>query len=178
MKRVGYRLGLSEVTIRKARDDELKIIKEMSVKQTILELDEYERQEKERIEKDDMKRLDVFFKKEGNEFYVAEVGKSREMAGYVWLGVSERPFSGNKVGWIYDIQVLPSYRGKGVGEALMRHALQVSREQGFGQAGLMVNSKNTVALSLYEKLGFQTEYRVMTRREGDPLSTSKSYIRN
>ena len=161
---------MSEIVIRRAHEDELEVIKEMSVEQTILELDEDEMQEKERVMKDDMKRLEVFFRKEGNEFYVAETGDSKDMAGYVWLGVSERPFSGKKVGWIYDILVLPSYRGKGIGEALMKHALQVSRERGFGQAGLMVNSKNRVALSLYEKLGFQTEYRVMTRREGNPNS--------
>jgi len=161
---------LSEITIRRAREDELEVIKEMSVEQTILELDEDEMQEKERIMRDGMKRLEVFLKKEGNEFYVAEIGDKGGMAGFVWFGVSERPFSGNKVGWVYEILVLPTYRGKGVGEALMKHALQVSRERGFGQAGLMVNSKNRVALSLYEKLGFQTEYRVMTRREGNPNS--------
>ena len=80
---------MSEVTIRRAREDELEVIKKMSVKQTILELDEYEMQEKERIMKDDLKRLDVSFKKEGNEFYVAEVGGEGGMAGYVWFGVSE-----------------------------------------------------------------------------------------
>ena len=154
-----------QVTIRRAREDELPLIKQLSVKQTILELDEYERQERERIETDDMKRLDVFFKKPGNEFYVAEA-ESGKMAGYVWLGVSERPFSGLKTGWIYDIEVLPAFRGKGIGEALMRHALKVSRAKGFAQTGLMVNQKNSVAWSLYEKLGFQTEYRIMNRREG------------
>ena len=91
--------------------------------------------------------------------------KRGEMAGYVWFGVSERPFSGMKMGWIYDIEVLPAFRGKGVGEALMRHAMKLSRERGFDQIGLMVNQKNTVAWSLYEKLGFQTEYRIMGKRE-------------
>jgi ribosomal protein S18 acetylase RimI-like enzyme len=153
-----------EITIRRARGDELDVIKQMSVKQAILELDEHERQERERIEKDDMKRLDVFFKKSGNEFYVA-IGKNGEMAGYVWFGVSERPFSGVRVGWIYDIEVVPEYRGKGIGEALMRHALKVSKERGYDQIGLMVNQKNRVAWSLYEKLGFQTEYRIMSRRD-------------
>jgi ribosomal protein S18 acetylase RimI-like enzyme len=154
----------SEFTIRRARDDELVTIKQMSVNQTILELKEYELQERARIEKEDAETLEVFFKKEGNEFYVAE-GKDSRMAGYVWFGVSQRPFSGIRVGWIYDIEVLPSFRGKGLGEALMRHALKVSKERGFPQTGLMVNAKNRVASSLYEKLGFQTEYRIMSRGE-------------
>ncbi len=159
-----------EVTMRRAREDELPALKELSNKQAILELDEYELQEKERILEDDMQRLDLFYKKEGNEFYVAEAGDSKEMAGFVWFGVSERPFSRNKIGWIYDIEVLPSFRGKGVGEALMRHALRVSVERGLPQVGLMDNARNKVAQSLYEKLGFQTEAKVMTRREGNPVS--------
>jgi ribosomal protein S18 acetylase RimI-like enzyme len=151
------------VTIRKARDEELETIKRLSVKQTTLELDEYERQERKLTEEDDYKRLEVFFKKEGNEFYVAE--SEGKMAGYVWFGVSERPFSGLKVGWIYDIEVLPEFRGKGIGEALMKHAMRISKERGYAQMGLMVNEKNKVAWSLYEKLGFETEYRVMSRTE-------------
>jgi ribosomal protein S18 acetylase RimI-like enzyme len=150
-------------TIRRARDDELDTIRRMSAKQTILELDEFELREKERIEKDDLKRLDEFFRKPGNEFYIAE-GEDGAMAGYVWFGVSERPFSGNKMGWVYDIEVVPESRGKGIGEALMRHAMRVSRDRGLAQIGLMVNQKNKVAWTLYEKLGFQTEHRIMSRR--------------
>ena len=150
-------------TIRRARDDELDTIRRMSAKQTILELDEFELQEKERIEKDDLKRMDEFFRKPGNEFYVAE-GEDGAMAGYVWFGVSERPFSGNKMGWVYDIEVVPEFRGKGIGEALMKHAMKVSRDRGFAQTGLMVNQQNKVAWTLYEKLGFQTEHRIMSRR--------------
>jgi len=152
------------LTIRRASEGEIEEIKRMSARQTILELDEYELQEKERIEKDDLKRLDVFLRRPGNEFYVAAT-REGAMAGYVWFGVSERPFSGIKVGWIYDIEVVPEHRGRGIGEALMRHALKVSKERGFSQTGLMVNQKNEVAWSLYEKLGFQTEYRIMSRRD-------------
>lgn len=162
-----------DVSIRKARQDELDVIKRLSAKQTLLELDEYERQEKERVEEEDLDRLEAFFKKEGNEFYVAETGDG-EMAGYVWWGVSQRPFSGIKIGWIYDIEVLPSYRGRGVGEALMRHVLGVSRSRGFYQTGLMVNEKNRAAWSLYEKLGFHTEHRIMARNEPGAVSGSNS----
>ena len=109
------------------------------------------------------KRLDAMMSRGRNEFYVAE-GEGGEMAGYVWFGASERPFSGLRVGWIYDVLVLPGYRGKGIGEALMKHALMVSKERGFAETGLMVNAGNRAAWSLYEKLGFQTEYRIMSRR--------------
>ena len=105
---------------------------------------------------------------------MALVGGGPEVAGYVWFGVSDRPFSQMKVGWIYDIQVVPAERGKGVGEALLKHALDVSRRKGFRLAGLMVRANNRVASSLYEKLGFYPEYVVMSRNEQGPVSTSNS----
>ena len=155
---------MPEVTIRVAREDELLAIKRLSVKQTILELDEDELKEKERIEKEALQRLDRFYTRPGNEYYVAEA-ENGEMAGYVWFGISEKPFSGMRVGWIYDIEVLPAFRERGIGEALMKHALKVGKERGLSETGLMVNQKNRVAWSLYEKLGFQTEYRIMGKRD-------------
>ena len=149
--------------IRKARGDEFAAIKRMSAEQTFLELDEFEWQDRESIKRDHLERLDLFFKRPGNEFYVVEA-KDGKMAGYVWFGVSERPFSGTKVGWVYEIEVVPEYRRRGIGEVLLRHALKVSKERGFSQTGLMVNQKNKVASSLYEKVGFQTEFRLMSRR--------------
>jgi len=154
-----------EMTIRRAKDNELPWIKEKSIEELPAELDDDELKFVQRAKEVFGKRLDALFARSGNEFYVAQVGADEGMAGYVWFGVSQRPFSDTKVGWIYDILVLPEHRGKGVGEALMRHALKVSRERGFAQMGLMVNAKNKAAWSLYEKLGFQTEYRIMKREE-------------
>ena len=155
-----------EIVIRRAKESELRQIRELSIEELRGELDDDELRFVQRAKEEFGKRLDVILTRSGNEFYVAQVGTDEEMAGYVWFGVSQRPFSGTEVGWIYDILVLPEYRGRGIGEALLRHALKVSKERGFAQTGLMVNSKNKTAWSLYEKLGFQTEYRIMKRKEG------------
>lgn len=51
--------------------------------------------------------------------------------------------------------VSPRFRRQGVGEALVRHSLQMSRECGF--QGLQFNavvSTNRTAIALYRKLGF------------------------
>lgn len=156
------------IVIRRARLDELDPIKEMTVKELDMELDESERREGGRIAEETRAQTERFLRRVGNEFYVAD--SKGMMAGYLWWGTSERPFSGTKVGWIYDVQVVPAYRGKGIGEALMKHALQVSREKGLRQTGLMVNEKNRIAWSLYEKLGFRTDHRLMSRDEPDAVS--------
>jgi len=155
-----------EIAIRRAKESELPQIREMSIEELPAELDDEELKFVQRAKEVFGKRLDVILTRSGNEFYVAQVGTDEMIAGYVWFGVSQRLFSDTEIGWIYDILVLPEHRGKGIGEALMRHALKVSKERGFAQTGLMVNTKNKVAWSLYEKLGFRTEYRMMSRKEG------------
>jgi ribosomal protein S18 acetylase RimI-like enzyme len=155
-----------EIAIRRAKGSELTRIRELSVEELPSELDDDELKFVQRAKEVFGKRLDAILTRSGNEFYVAQVGNDEGMAGYVWFGVSQRPFSGTEIGWIYDIFVLPEHRGKGIGEALLRCALKVSKERGFAQTGLMVNAKNKAAWSLYEKLGFQTEYRIMNRKEG------------
>jgi ribosomal protein S18 acetylase RimI-like enzyme len=164
----------SEISIRKARKSELPLIMEMSVDELPAELSEVELRYLGRVKKEFARRQQALIKRGGNEFYVAEVGGNPGIAGYVWFGVSERMFSGVKVGWIYDILVLPTHRGKGVGEALLKHALRVGRERKFREIGLMVNAKNAVARSLYEKLGFQTQYMIMARDEGKASPASNS----
>lgn len=161
-----------EISIREARENELPLIMKMSVDELPAELSEVELSHLESVKKEFARRLESLLRRGGNEFYVAEARGSPGIAGYVWFGVSERPFSGVQVGWIYDIMVLPTHRGKGVGEALLRHAVRVIRERGFIETGLMVNSKNRVARSLYEKLGFQPQYIIMARDEGQALPGS------
>jgi len=155
-----------EISIRRAKESELPLIRRMSIEELPADLDDDELKFVQRAKEMFGKQLDAILARSGNEFYVARVGKDEGIAGYVWFGVSQRLFSGIEIGWIYDVMVLPEHRGKGVGEALMRHTLNVSKERGFAQTGLMVNAKNKAAWSLYEKMGFQTVYRIMNRKEG------------
>lgn len=55
---------------------------------------------------------------------------------------------------ITNIAVLPQFRGKKLGEALMRQAMTLAREEGAQTMTLEVRVSNTVAQSLYRKLGF------------------------
>jgi ribosomal-protein-alanine N-acetyltransferase len=55
---------------------------------------------------------------------------------------------------ITNIAVLPQFRGKKLGEALMRQAMALAREEGAKTMTLEVRVSNVVAQSLYRKLGF------------------------
>ena len=56
---------------------------------------------------------------------------------------------------ITNIAILPEYRGQKLGEALFRKMIEISRSVGVVRMTLEVRVSNHVAISLYEKLGFQ-----------------------
>ena len=67
----------------------------------------------------------------------------------------------NDRGWVKDIAVLESARGKGLGTSLLRHALRTYGERGVKSVGLKVDSTNpTGAPRLYERIGFVTDQRL------------------
>ncbi len=52
------------------------------------------------------------------------------------------------------ISLLPEYRGKGIGTALLKDMLVLLREKGYSQVSLSVQ-KDNYAVKLYRKLGFR-----------------------
>ncbi|MGX1266315.1 ribosomal-protein-alanine N-acetyltransferase [Rossellomorea marisflavi] len=71
------------------------------------------------------------------------------IAGYcgVWMVVDEAH--------ITNVAVLPSHRGKGYGELLMRKIMEMAIESGARVMTLEARVSNVPAQSLYRKLGFQ-----------------------
>jgi ribosomal-protein-alanine N-acetyltransferase len=56
---------------------------------------------------------------------------------------------------VTNIAVLPEYRGKKLGEALLNQAVELTKALGAERLSLEVRVSNHVAQSLYRKLGFQ-----------------------
>lgn len=68
-------------------------------------------------------------------------------------------------GFIQNVAVLPGYRGKGLGKALVTKSLAGFQSFGLRRAFLEVTADNPSAVMLYYKLGFQkarTSYRAVT----------------
>ncbi len=53
--------------------------------------------------------------------------------------------------------LLPDYRGRGLGERLIRAALDAATRAGFERVSLSVYASNTRAMALYRKVGFVHE---------------------
>lgn len=74
--------------------------------------------------------------------------KEGQILGYcgMWLIVDEAH--------ITNIAVLPEFRGQKLGEAILRMIMEVAKKKGAKTMTLEVRVSNTVAQSLYRKLGF------------------------
>jgi mycothiol synthase len=63
-------------------------------------------------------------------------------------------------GWVKDIVVRGSERGRGLGTALLQHGFRAYAKRGAERVGLKVDSSNpTSAPRLYERVGFTTDQR-------------------
>jgi GNAT superfamily N-acetyltransferase len=82
-----------------------------------------------------------------------------------WLAGSEGKLGGVcltwKEGWVKDIAVTDAWRGKGLGKALLLHALGEHHRRGTPLVGLKVDGINpTGAIQLYERVGFKVVKRL------------------
>ena len=53
-----------------------------------------------------------------------------------------------------DFVVLPDHRGKGIGQALLRHVIAEARREGVLRLTLLTDKQNERAQALYRKVGF------------------------
>jgi mycothiol synthase len=86
-------------------------------------------------------------------WFVAESGS--DVAGIL---IAREPGHEPDVGWIRILGVLPEYRRRGLGQALLRHAFAEFARKGRLSAGLGVDAENpTGAVAVYERAGMHVE---------------------
>ena len=73
-----------------------------------------------------------------------------ELCGFV--ATSFEPWNARLT--VRDIEVAPGWRGRGIGRALMGHALDFARECGAGHLWLEVSNVNAPAVRAYLRMGF------------------------
>ncbi len=85
------------------------------------------------------------------------------------VGICKLAIRGDR-GWISGIGIAVPHRGKGLGETLLRAAIDEARSRGVRELWLEVLTPNEPAIRLYEKLGFRTvrELEVWTLAELAP----------
>lgn len=88
---------------------------------------------------------------EGQQLFTVTT-RAGEPAGILWV-CARWPDQG----WVYDVEIDPALRGRGLGAAAMVHAARWTRAQGMSWLGLNVFGPNRQARALYERLGYVVE---------------------
>ena len=95
--------------------------------------------------------------------FVAE--QDGQVVGYVYGGLE--PMSWRELreaaGFIHDVVVADTHRGRGIGEALVQRASDWLREHGAPRVLLWTAQRNVAAQRLFSRLGFRPTMIEMTR---------------
>ncbi|AWD63787.1 MULTISPECIES: GNAT family N-acetyltransferase [Priestia] len=79
--------------------------------------------------------------------------QENKLAGWVFVGPSADFFSKAEIGFIYELYVLPEYRGQGLAKPLMQKAIDELSIKGYPEIRLSVHAGN-FAQHVYRELGF------------------------
>ena len=74
-----------------------------------------------------------------------------------WCDITPKPRPIYAHGGVLGMGLLPEFRGKGIGEKLIRKTLTAARSFGFHRVELTVRENNPNAIELYKKVGFEIE---------------------
>ncbi|MGV1857398.1 GNAT family N-acetyltransferase [Rhizobium rhizogenes] len=91
--------------------------------------------------------------RDGNPQFVALDGET--VVG--WCDISRHFFPSHAHGSKLGMGIIPSYRGRGLGQRLIETTLQAARNAGFVRVELSVHADNARAIALYERVGFVRE---------------------
>ena len=84
------------------------------------------------------------------------------VAGYslIYEHDADTQATGVREAYLGQLGVLPEFRGRGLGSALIVESLRAAAAAGMDRSGLTVDTNNTTgALQLYERLGFAVDAR-------------------
>lgn len=106
--------------------------------------------------------------------WVAEV--NGQIAGYILCRVKRVPayFGGVLVGELSDMWIIPEARRLGLGDRLSRIALEWLHQQGVHSVEIQVLNANDASWRLFERMGFQLEFRVARLLWDEYMDPSKA----
>lgn len=86
-----------------------------------------------------------------SDFYVAEI--EHNIVGFILIR-KKMSSKWQRSLWIYDVMILPEYRGRGYANIMLKLALDKCKQR---PVRLYVSKENEVAINLYKRNGFITE---------------------
>lgn len=93
---------------------------------------------------------------ENRGFLLCREAITNELVASCWVKIHDH--HENKAGEIYVIAVNPNYKGKKLGETMLKAGLAYMKGRKLNLAILYVDSENKTAINLYEKFGFTEDH--------------------
>ena len=87
--------------------------------------------------------------------------EEQQLVGFYWLAAIGAP--DNRKGFIYDIVVEESMRGKGHGRAMMNLIEALAKDLKLARIALHVFASNKTAVNLYQSMGYETTDLVLEK---------------
>jgi GNAT superfamily N-acetyltransferase len=97
-------------------------------------------------------------------FHVVIAEWEGQPAGFALYFYNYSTFQGRPGLYLEDLFVRPTYRGKGIGKALLVHLAKVAVKEGCGRYQWQVLDWNTPSIKFYESLGARTRKEWLTMR--------------
>jgi len=131
----------------------------------IQELAEYERLEHEVVATEELLAEWLFDKRTAEVFFAITEGRE---VGFALFFPSFSTFLGRAGLYLEDVYVLPEYRGRGIGTAMLRELARITQERGYGRFEWACLDWNTRAIELYRSFGAEpmsdwTTYRLSAK---------------
>ena len=136
----------------------------------IKELADYERMSDEVVATEDLLRRTLFGPQPSAEVVVGYAGD--EPAGFALFFHNYSTFLGRPGLYLEDLFVVPKFRGRGYGKALLTHLAGLAVERSCGRFEWAVLDWNEPAIGFYKKLGAKPMHAwTIFRVTGDELHT-------
>lgn len=107
--------------------------------------------------------IDQYFSAQTPRWWIGREGGMADPVAGLWLGSALDGGVGDRYAQVLLLYVRPEHRRRGLARALMQEAQGWAQERGDHQIGLQVFAQNQPALSLYQKLGYQTHALLMVK---------------
>ena len=116
----------------------------------IRSLAEYEKMAEQVVATEELLREWIFDKQKAEVLFVCEEGRE---VGFALFFHNFSTFLGRAGIYLEDLFVLPEYRGRGYGKALLRELAKITRERGCGRLEWACLDWNRPSIEFYKALG-------------------------
>lgn len=99
----------------------------------------------------DFHALQTWLESPSNCLLAATVGE--ELAGFLLAYRLEKPGGVSAMLWVAELEVIPAFRRRGVGRALIDAARELAGDQNLSSVELLTNHSNTAAVAFYRETG-------------------------